>query len=452
MTTTEYQWQPQPVAAAMVNELVEWFCAQSPSIERLRNRMLDETGTRLGDWVDHIVLPTDEREETLLAAGFEEDLATSDPSWRTLYHPKGMFPRIRIDTTGKTELPRLFVLVESVTDYLNAHNANAQIVGTEGAPIRQACVVVESGAEQWVIERHGDPGFSISAADVRLRQLVAKHADAFANRLRDIEPQLDGFGPTIELIQSAVSDLGTGRASHLFFSAERDYWESRNQAARVQRARQDALGLGWANHDHHTFRSSRDAFPSLIAALEALGCHCRERFYAGAEAGWGAQVLEQPESGIVIFADVDLAPDEVADDFAHQALPPFDRLGTVGLWCRLHGEAFLAAGLHHLECQFDFDAAREQLDAVSVPSMAPFTDFMFLKQAFTQGELWPVTSDRIARLLQSGRIDEAAARKFSSDGALGSHLEILERNDGYKGFNQTGVSDIISRTDPRKQV
>ena len=36
-------------------------------------------------------------------------------------------------------------------------------------------------------------------------------------------------------------------------------------------------------------------------------------------------------------------------------------------------------------------------------------------------------------------------------GAIGSHLENLERNDGYKGFNQHGVSDIISRTDPRKQ-
>jgi hypothetical protein len=35
-------------------------------------------------------------------------------------------------------------------------------------------------------------------------------------------------------------------------------------------------------------------------------------------------------------------------------------------------------------------------------------------------------------------------------GAIGSHLENLERNDGYKGFNQTGVSDIIARTDPRK--
>ena len=30
--------------------------------------------------------------------------------------------------------------------------------------------------------------------------------------------------------------------------------------ARIQKRRQDLLGLGWANHDHHTFRSSRAHF------------------------------------------------------------------------------------------------------------------------------------------------------------------------------------------------
>ncbi len=39
---------------------------------------------------------------------------------------------------------------------------------------------------------------------------------------------------------------------------------------------------------------------------------------------------------------------------------------------------------------------------------------------------------------------------FRMDGAIGSHLENLERNDGFKGFNQQAVSDIIARTDPRK--
>ena len=32
------------------------------------------------------------------------------------------------------------------------------------------------------------------------------------------------------------------------------------------------------------------------------------------------------------------------------------------------------------------------------------------------------------------------------------HAKNLERNDGYKGFNQKGVSEIIARTDPRKQT
>jgi hypothetical protein len=71
---------------------------------------------------------------------------------------------------------------------------------------------------------------------------------------------------------------------------------------------------------------------------------CRERFYAGRDAGWGAQVLEHPTTGICVFADVDLSPEEVTGDFAHERLPAREGAGTVGLWCELHGEAFLAAG------------------------------------------------------------------------------------------------------------
>jgi hypothetical protein len=84
--------------------------------------------------------------------------------------------------------------------------------------------------------------------------------------------------------------------------------------------------------------------------------------------------------------------------------------------------------------------------------MAPFTDFPFLRQAFTRGEMWPVDPKRIDRLVALGRITSEQADHFRREGALGSHLEILERNDGYKGFNQTGVSDIISRTDPRRVI
>jgi hypothetical protein len=63
-----------------------------------------------------------------------------------------------------------------------------------------------------------------------------------------------------------------------------------------------------------------------------------------------------------------------------------------------------------------------------------------------------VSEERIARVLGAGQITAAQAEQFRHQGAIGSHLENLERNDGFKGFNQTGVSEIISATDPRKQL
>ena len=152
----------------------------------------------------------------------------------------------------------------------------------------------------------------------------------------------------------------------------------------------------------------------------------------------------------MIFADVDLSPEEVAGDFAHEPLAEREQLGTVGLWCELHGEAFLEAGMHHLECQFDFDAAREQLAAVGIETMAPFTDFPHLAGVHEGRNLaGRSAADRApAGATAASRAEQAD--RFRREGALGSHLEILERNDGYKGFNQTGISEIITRTDPRR--
>ncbi len=280
--------------------------------------------------------------------------------------------------------------------------------------------------------------------------MAAMAGELFAARPRPLTNARVGFEAAEERFERVAAVLGRSWACDLFFASERDYWLRRNRAARIQLVRQDRLGLGWANHDHHTYRCSREFFAPLIAVLERMGFVCRERFYAGAEAGWGAQVLEHPECGLVVFADVDLSPGEVSGDFAHQGLSPLAELGTVGIWCKLHGEAFLHAGLHHLECQFQFDAARTQLADAGIPTMAPFTDFPFLRQAFTEGETWQVSEQHLQELVEARWITASQAAEFAAHGARGSHLEILERNDGYKGFNQTGISQIIAQTDPRR--
>jgi hypothetical protein len=451
----EYTWEVQPAAAQWVAAAIADLSKRSPSIERLGRMLYEQTGTRLVDWVDHLALGDESGalEDQLLDVKYELDSNGDGNVWR---HPLGMFPPV-IVSAGRVGIG---IRCESVDDCL-AELPNAlglsqpkaiDVTGVRGGPFRQAKLVEENGVCLWVVERHGHQGFTPVDANSDRIAAAARHLNAFRSRARDTSTIEEGFEDASQRFAAAADELGRDWACDLFFQAEREYWQSRNTAARVQYERQNRLGFGWANHDHHTYRSSRRAFKHLIRVLEQMGFHCRERFYAGHESGWGAQVLEQPEARIVIFADVDMSPEELMGDFAHEGLPERDELGTVGLWCELHGEAFLLAGMHHLECQFSFDAAREQLAAAGTESMAPFTNFEFLRQAFTKGEVWPIDPKRIERLQKQGRITAEQAERFRSEGALGSHLEILERNDGYKGFNQTGVSDIIARTDPRHRI
>ena len=121
------------------------------------------------------------------------------------------------------------------------------------------------------------------------------------------------------------------------------------------------------------------------------------------------------------------------------------------MWTGLHGESFLAAGMHHLEARFDFASLGEQLQKRGVNLMKPFSNFEFLRQAFTEGERWPVDRERTERLVSAGLITREQGALFIRNGAIGSHLENLQRHGGFKGFNQKAVSAIITATDPRKQ-
>jgi hypothetical protein len=444
-----FHWEPQPAAQTLIKELVADFLERCPRAKELADRMLHETATRFIDWIDHIQAPrTLELRERLLEVGFRHN---PDPGASDRYtHPGAMFPQVILVEGPMT---RVGIKVDFVADFLAAHmiSNDYPIYGDPFSPLRMAPAFRGNNAELWVVERQGYQGFAVPESDAQRTVRAIKALESFRRRERNWPTDEQGFQRVNSLIDAAIANLGPDQTCALFFMAERDYWQRRNRAGQIQYERQNRLGLGWGNHDHHTFRSSRENFPRLIAVLEKLGFRCRERFYAGHEAGWGAQVLEQPNAGITIFADVDLSPDEVAGDFAHEpVLAPRKELGTIGLWVGLHGESMLQAGMHHLECQFDFDALRAQLAAAHVGTMKPFTNMPHLRQAFTEGERWAVSEERIQRLLEAGYITQQQAMNFRMDGAIGSHLENLERNDGFKGFNQQAVSDIIARTDPRK--
>jgi hypothetical protein len=443
-----FKWEPQPETFQFILKLTSDFLGLCPEAAAFADRMHNETGTRLIDWIDHIRLNRgDPRADRIKTVGYrEEDGKISDALF---VNASGVFPPILL-WNGQMEIA---IKVESVIDFLAANQIRGEVLGSPLAVLRTCRIFSGKECAMTIVERHGTRAFESQGPVSESRAGQLAHMERFRTRPRHFENDDAGFEAADRLIDGAIKELGPDLTCAIWFAAEREYWMRRNSAAQVQKARQDRLGLGWANHDHHTYRSSRKNFKRLISTWEKLGLRCRERFYAGREAGWGAQVMEQPVCGIITFNDVDLTPDELMGDFSHEGLPERDRLGTVGLWCGLHGDSFLQSGMHHLEAMFDFDSLSNQLaNEANVKTMKPFTDFSYLRQAFTEGERWKVDPQRIDRLLETGMITIDQAEKFRDQGAIGSHLENLERNDGFKGFNQEGVNAIITATDPRKHI
>ncbi|MFO0831293.1 MAG: hypothetical protein U0637_05540 [Phycisphaerales bacterium] len=458
---TKFHWEPQPAAQKVVDGLVNDFLGKSEWASALAKRMKGETGTRFKDWVDHIAVPhTDALAKALREAGFQHRPTHHAPG--NYECDAGIFPSIILSKNSHLHL--VAIKVDSVVDFLAAHDLSHHDSINDGGEkgvgsrlrmaLAASCGTAAHRYELWVIERHGMAGFDYDNSTPEQRLRAAEHAERLRTRRREFPKDADGFAEVHRIVDAAVKDLGRDWTCDLFFESERRYWMKRNRAAQVQYARQNRLGLGWANHDHHTYRSSREHFADMVGLWEKLGFQCREVFYAGSEAGWGAQVMEQPVTKITTFNDVDMSPEELVQDFAHNGfVVRHDSLGTVGMWVALHGEAVLQAGMHHLECQFDYQALVEQLEkSGGVKHMAPFTTFPYLRQAFTEGERWAVNPRRVEKLVSDGHITRRQGDAFLKEGAVGSHLETLERNDGFKGFNQRGVSDIIQRTDPRRLV
>ncbi len=444
----QFDWPLAYPAEELLREHIKIFLGRNAFAQTLAARMQDETGTDFFEWVDHLVLPA-AAEPALRETGFIEDDVELPPGGRVLHHPRATLPRVIFLEEETSQV--IALRPEFVADFLAQNNLEAEIDGAPFSRFRRAVVNVENDTVVEIVERRAYRGFQVAPLAPGRLESILEAKEMWHTRRRFWEDDAQGFALARRLLDRSLELVGQGETCQIFFEAERAYWESRNRAARIQKFRQDRLGLGWGNHDHHTFRSSREHFVDLTEFLLALGFEKRERFFAGAEAGWGAQVSEQPLAGITVFADVDLLPDETQTDFSSIRLPAASKLNTVGLWTGLHGESFLGAGMHHLEARFDYQLLRDQLQAEGINTMKPFSDFQFLRQAFTEGERWQVARPRAEKLLSAGLITPEQLEKFLREGALGSHLENLQRHGGFKGFNQKSVSVVISATDPRRE-
>jgi len=434
------EWMPQPDAEAALRAWLDENLAKNDASAALAKILMDGAAIRLRDLVDHIEFADAETVGPFEAAGWSK---AEEGVWR---NPAGMFPPL---VAGGREI--VWLRVESAEQFVKAHGLSSEIEGEPLAPVRRALAYPGDAISIGVIERNGSPDFSVQADDPEERRIARIALQKFRSRRRQFDTVEQGLSHTETLVDAAIAELGSQhRACALWLLAEREYWQSRCQAAQIQKARQDAVGVGWANIDHHTYDSSRAYYEHTIAILEKLGYELREMLYAGDMAGWGSQVLEQPVIGSTIFADVDLAPHEVELDFAHEALPPLDKHRRAGILCALHGESILEQGLNHVACFYDQQTMRDQMAERGIRMMPPFSDMPHLYQELTHGDWAAVDPSKVDQLEADGHLPADEAERIRTEGAIITHLENIERNDGYKGFNKPGIDGVLQKLDPRR--
>lgn len=441
-------WKLYPHAENLLIQHIDTFLKNNSFACKLSSAIERDTSTRFFDWIDHMVLSEDFLSvRAIKEAGFEESCHIEAPTgMRVFVHPGAVFFPVLLSQINFTEV---VLKPERLDHFIQVIGRNISREGDMYGSYRKAVISSQGDYILSAAERRGFRGFLVSRK-VNDTQEYRQALETFFCRQRYYESLEEAMNATQKLIEDTCKKLSPARVTDAFFRAERVYWERRNRAGQIQKARQDRLGLGWGNHDHHTYRSSRENFPRLIKFFETLGFICREQFFAGEEAGWGAQLLEHPECNIVLFTDIDLLKEERDSDFTRHRLEQTSRHGTVGLWVELHGESILQAGLHHLAARFDFEKLRIDLKQANINTMSPFSSFEFLKQAFTEGEIWSLDKERLDRLLEKDLITKSQHEMFLKNGALGGHLENIQRTQGFKGFNQHSVSAIIKATDPRK--
>ncbi len=448
------RWKLYPDAWKFLAARVKLFMNYHKYVTELAGRIERATSTRFIDWVDHMVLAEEDFDTKVLTdLGFTEVKDERLIQDGRLFRHEGstIFPII-VRPGGIEELA---IRVGHLDSFTKTHATKDPKMGRSHAPFSHVVMARQDYFIFSAVERNGYSGFVVQPeTDMNLYEEAVRFFKTRETRKRGLEPvdRLGMLRDLYETVEDRFSGLSRPRLTQAFLRAERAFWLRRNKAGRIQKKRQDNLGLGLANHDHHAFRSSRENMVDLLELLKLIGLEERERFYAGDEAGWGAQVLENAEAGCVVFADVDLLPNEKDVNLAVEPLRQSHKLGTIGIWCALHGDSIFTAGMHHLALRANHAALRSVLPRLKVPVMEPFSYYDHLKQSFTEGDGWMALKKRARSLFEAEQLMNEQFYEVRTYPIMGSHMEIIERNDGYKGFDQDSVDTIIRDTDPRTKL
>ena len=331
-------------AQAFIRTTVNRAIQMAPEADALMQSLLGSCAVSVLNMIDHLALPTN-------AAVARLGWKYMDGVWRA---PNALLPDI-IDSPST----RIGLRVEAIEEFLAAVRSNARIEGSTYGPYRMATFIVRDEVSFSAVERHGCLDHEPPPLGARTIRKARIHQQIFRTRRRQFQNVERGLSYTLRLAQAAAADLGPEWAGALFARAEREYWQTRSALAASQQQRQREAGVGWCTTANLTYASSREHLPMLVQILEALGYHRRpDLVWVDDAVDWAVLPLDPPPGAPPILVNFDLAPHETVKDILRGPVSPLTWHGRPGIWCALHGESILDAGLHGLSAYYDAARAR----------------------------------------------------------------------------------------------
>jgi hypothetical protein len=409
------QGAPRDEAApALTRLLLQRAVSACPQAQQLDRRLRAACSVRLHDMVDHIRRPD---AAAFAAFGWRSH---GDGVWRA---PDATLPDIVED-----ERPAIGLRVDSIERFLNATGIEADMEGAAHGPYRQARIFRGRAVDCAVIERRGWRGHAPPLLGERKLRRARLHQQIFRTRRRQFQSEPRAIAHTLRLAEAAATDLGGAWAGALFLRAEREYWAMQCLPALRQQQRQLAAGVGWCTVRRHAYACSREHLAETRRVFEILGHTGAGLAHAHDDGGWGAIVLDASATGIAphTLLCVDLAPHELTLGACAGALSPLTWLGPPGLWCGLHGESLLEAGLCSASAAYDLGA----LMSDSAGDLDRLAEDRRAARLTLRGEHKAVDPRRVAVLERARYIQRQQAETHSMLGAIGAQFEVVQGRAG----------------------
>lgn len=409
-------------AAAFVRGALQQALELVPAARNFQQQLLDTCAVRFSDLVDSI--------------GIRDATALPAMGWRRSGPGVWTHPRLALPDVLERDKPCIAFRVEDLEHLLNMLGLETPVEGQAFGPFRRARVFAASDVSFDAVERNGSNTHeALYLPERRIRRALI-HQQLFRTRRREFRSAEKGMAETRRLVSAAVADLGPNWACDLFLRAEREHWMRWCTAGLIQFRRQKRAGIGWSNIDHYTYLASREQAHEAMQMLLELGFQLDTTLNVD---GWASQVVRQPVLGAVVTIDLDLGANE---EFPAQSLPPLLWHGCAGLWVSLHGEGLLEGGLHHVACLLDRSAFPRLAKGDGVSFIPPVSDRHEFFQQMTLADQRAIGPRRIDRLEQHELITGRQAEHFRLHGGLAAHLECVERNDGFSGFDTPATAPV----------